>query len=86
MFAGKEIVTPEFNALPQLQKVKEAFKAAGAAQCGYCIPGMVIAVTALLNKTATPSKAQAIEALQTHLCRCGTQQRVLNAVEALSNG
>jgi aerobic-type carbon monoxide dehydrogenase small subunit (CoxS/CutS family) len=85
-FAGKEIVTPECADHHQLSRVRDAFVRAGAAQCGYCIPGMVIAATALLLSNRHPSKQQISDALQQHLCRCGSQQRVLQAVRELSDG
>ena len=52
-----------------------------AGQCGYCLPGIVISATALLDKNPTPSRADIIEALDPHLCRCGIQNRVIRAVQ-----
>jgi len=83
-FAGKSITTVEDASDPVLQAVKRAFVAAGAAQCGYCIPGMVVAVAGLLHATRAPSEAQIREALQPHLCRCGTHTRILAAARALA--
>jgi aerobic-type carbon monoxide dehydrogenase small subunit (CoxS/CutS family) len=85
-FRGMRITTPECRNDDQLVAVKDAFIRAGAAQCGYCIPGMVIAATALLKAEPNPSLARIREALEQHLCRCGTQQRVLAAIEELANG
>lgn len=85
-FAGKRITTPERDDAPFLAQVRDAFVRHGAAQCGYCIPGMVIAATALLTAERRPSETLIREALQQHLCRCGTQQRVLNAVRELADG
>ena len=50
-----------------------------AAQCGYCIPAMVVRVAALLDREPAPSDERIREALAPHLCRCGTHPRVLAA-------
>lgn len=60
--------------------VQQAFIDEQAAQCGYCSNGMVIAATALLERTRNPSEQQIHEALATHLCRCGTHTRIVRAV------
>lgn len=83
-FAGREIETVEAAGNPLLDRVRAAFVEAGAAQCGYCIPGMVIAATGLLRSRAAPDEAAIRAALQPHLCRCGTHVRVLRAVRALA--
>ena len=83
-FAGRDIVTIEATDHVRLQAVKDAFIHAGAAQCGYCIPGMVIAVAGLLGRNARPTEAEIREALRPHLCRCGTHARVLEAARALA--
>ena len=83
-FTGREMVTPEGLAdHPVGAKVQEAFVDAGAAQCGYCIPGITIAVTGLLNQSPAPKESQTLLALQPHLCRCGTHPRVLRAIVKL---
>lgn len=86
LFRDKCIVTPECGEHHGLSTVREAFVRAGAAQCGYCIPGMVVAATALLNTQSKPSDDQIRLALNQHLCRCGTHQRVLSAVRELARG
>src|SRR5690606_29653111 len=85
-FAGKKIVTPECADEETLRAVREAFVRAGAAQCGYCIPGMVIAAAALVSAKPDPSEEEIREALQQHLCRCGTHKRVLAAIGELTHG
>lgn len=85
-FVGRQIVTPEYADDPQLAHVQDAFVRAAAAQCGYCIPGMTIAATALLRSNQQPSEIEIRAALQGHLCRCGTQQRVLDAIRELAHG
>ncbi len=61
--------------------VQQAFIDEQAAQCGYCINGMVITATALLQKNRNPSEAQIREALAENLCRCGTHTRIVKAVQ-----
>lgn len=61
--------------------VQQAFIDEQAAQCGYCINGMVVTATALLQKHRNPSEAQIREALAENLCRCGTHTRIVKAVQ-----
>ena len=78
---GPEIVTVEGLAKDgALNAVQQAFVDEGAAQCGYCTPGIVIAATALLRNNTSPYEDDIIEALQPHLCRCGSHPNVLKAV------
>jgi len=80
-FVGKEITTIEaIGDLEIGRRVQDAYVEASAAQCGYCTAGLVVATTALLQKSASPDHAQVIEALNRHLCRCGSHPRVLRAV------
>src|SRR5262245_51078136 len=60
--------------------LQRAFIDEQAAQCGYCIPGMMMRAYALLQKTPSPSDEQIRAALQPNLCRCGTHMRILRAV------
>ena len=81
-FVGREIVTVEGLASTQRgARVQAAFVKASAAQCGYCTPGLVVAVTALLDRWPAPSREEAKAALAPHLCRCGSHPRILDAVE-----
>jgi len=57
-----------------------AFITCQAAQCGYCLNGMIIATTALLAETPEPTEAQVRDALAANLCRCGTHLEILQAV------
>ncbi len=73
----------------ELHPVQQAFLDEQAAQCGYCMNGMIMATAALLWKTPHPSEAQVREALDGNLCRCGSHLRILRAVrraEALLAG
>ena len=61
--------------------VQRAFIEEQAAQCGYCIPGMMMRAQALLEANPSPSKAEIRRHMNTNLCRCGTHMRILRAVE-----
>ncbi|TSD90778.1 (2Fe-2S)-binding protein [Mycobacterium sp. KBS0706] len=78
---NKEVTTLEgLGTEDEPGPLQRAFIAEQAAQCGYCIPGMMIRAHALLRKTLTPSDAEIRRALQPHLCRCGTHMRILRAI------
>lgn len=64
----------------RLHRVQQAWLAESVAQCGYCQAGQIMAAAALLERVASPSDEQIDVALQGHLCRCGTQQRVRAAI------
>lgn len=63
-----------------LHPVQQAFIDAQAFQCGFCTPGMVVGAATLLARTTDPSDAQIRDALEGHLCRCGTYPRIVQAV------
>ena len=65
----------------ELDPVQQAFIDAQAAQCGYCLNGMIITVRALLNHNTQPSAQQIRTALEHNLCRCGTHVEILQAAE-----
>ena len=80
--AGKQITTAEGLGSPaQPHPVQAAFIAEQAAQCGYCTNGMVMGAVALLASNPRPTREQAQAALAGNLCRCGSHDRVLKAVE-----
>ena len=64
-----------------LHPVQEAFVEAGAVQCGFCTPGLVVAVTDLLERDAAPDDLTVREALSGNLCRCTGYQKILDAVQ-----
>jgi nicotinate dehydrogenase subunit A len=64
-----------------LHALQHAFVAEQAAQCGYCVPGILIALVALFERTRAPSDAEVTAALSRHLCRCGAHPRMLRAVQ-----
>ncbi len=83
--AGKDITTIEgIGTTSNPDPIQEAFAQQGAGQCGYCIPGTVIAVKALLAKNPQPTRAQILDGLSNNLCRCGAHHDVVKAVENLA--
>jgi nicotinate dehydrogenase subunit A len=60
--------------------LQQAFVDEQAAQCGYCISGMLISATELLQKNQQPTEADVRAVLDKHLCRCGTHNRIVRAV------
>ena len=78
---GHEVVTVEGLAQDgRLHAVQEAFVAAGAVQCGFCTPGLVVATADLLGRNANPSEDEVREALSGNLCRCTGYQKIFDAV------
>jgi nicotinate dehydrogenase subunit A len=87
--AGGSLTTIEGLAVHgELHRVQRAFIDEQAMQCGYCIPGFIMTSVALLNRVHTPDRATIREALSQNMCRCGTYQRIVQAVEraAAPNG
>jgi|SRR6185437_708232 len=80
--AGKQITTIEGLADGEkLHPVQEAFIECDAMQCGYCTPGMILASVALLHKNPSPSESEIKQALEGNICRCGTYNRIIAAVQ-----
>jgi carbon-monoxide dehydrogenase small subunit len=78
---GHEVVTVEGLADEgSLHPVQEAFADAGAVQCGFCTPGLVVAAVDLLRRVPDPSDDEIREALSGNLCRCTGYQKILDAV------
>ena len=65
----------------RLHPLQTAFAELGAAQCGYCTPGMLVTAKALLDSTPRPSRDQIVEALSGNLCRCTGYVKIFEAVE-----
>ena len=80
---GRSITTLEGLARPDgtLHPVQQAFIECQAAQCGYCLNGMIVSTAALLAREPDPSDAQVRDALSHNLCRCGTHLEILRAVQ-----
>jgi nicotinate dehydrogenase subunit A len=80
--AGKKVVTLEgLGSTEKPHPVQQAFIEEQAAQCGYCVNGMIMTSKALLDRTPDPSDRQIRQALADNLCRCGTHQRIIAAVK-----
>ena len=68
-----------------LHPVQEAFVESGAVQCGFCTPGLIVAVTDLLTRDPSPSEAAVREALSGNLCRCTGYVKILDAVQVAAD-
>jgi carbon-monoxide dehydrogenase small subunit len=80
---GHEVTTVEGLARgDELHPVQEAFVQAGAVQCGFCTPGLVVAAAALLERVPSPSDDDIREALSGNLCRCTGYAKIFDAVRA----
>ncbi|MEI8265844.1 MAG: (2Fe-2S)-binding protein [Betaproteobacteria bacterium] len=87
---GKSVTTIEGLGAQGLHPVQQAMIEAQAGQCGFCLSGMVMALAQLLEQQSEPDEAAIRAALDGHLCRCGTHQRIvqsaLRAAAALRSG
>jgi len=80
---GRSAITVEgLREGPALHPLQDAFADHGAAQCGYCTPGMLLAAKALLDRTPDPSRAEVAEALSGQICRCTGYLQIFDAVLA----
>lgn len=87
ILAGREITTLEgLGTAEEPGPVQRAFIEEQAAQCGYCIPGMIMRTHALLSRTTDPDEAEIRAALSPSLCRCGTHMRILRAARRAAGG
>ena len=79
--AGRKVVTVEgLGSADKPSAIQQAFIDEQAAQCGYCIAGMIMRAQALLQTKSNPSDDEIRSHMQTNLCRCGTHMRILRAV------
>ena len=82
---GKEITTVEGIGTPEhLTQLQKAFIEKDALQCGFCTPGMVVTCTAMLNDNPRPTRDEIRQGLSGNLCRCGTYQNIIEAVQHAS--
>ena len=80
--AGREVVTIEGIGTPeQPHPLQQAFLAEQAGQCGYCLAGILISAKALLDDNPAPTRREIALALDDNICRCGSHNRILRAVE-----
>jgi aerobic-type carbon monoxide dehydrogenase small subunit (CoxS/CutS family) len=79
--AAKPITTIEgLEEDGRLHPVQQAFLDAGAFQCAYCTPGMIMSSVGLLQSNPNPSSAEIVQFLQGNVCRCGTHPRIIDAI------
>jgi carbon-monoxide dehydrogenase small subunit len=82
---GSEVVTNAgLGTLEDPHPLQEAFADAGAAQCGYCTPGMIVAAKALLDRNPNPTEDEIREAIAGNLCRCTGYAQIVDAVQMAS--
>jgi nicotinate dehydrogenase subunit A len=81
--SGRALTTLEGLRAPDgtLHPLQRAFLAEQAGQCAYCIPGMILAAEALLREKPSPTEAEIRTALDAHLCRCGSHNRIVRAIQ-----
>jgi aerobic-type carbon monoxide dehydrogenase small subunit (CoxS/CutS family) len=84
---GAEILTVEGLATDgRLSPLQTAFLDKGAVQCGFCIPGQLLAAHALLAEVPHPTRAEIEEGMAGNLCRCGCYEQIFEAIEAAADG
>jgi nicotinate dehydrogenase subunit A len=85
--AGREIITVEGLGSPDRpHPLQQAFVDEQAGQCGYCLPGILISAKALIDRNPAPLRREIAEALDEHICRCGSHARILRAVALAAEG
>jgi aerobic carbon-monoxide dehydrogenase small subunit len=84
--AGRSLVTIEGLEGNALDPLQDAFAKLGAAQCGFCTPGMILSARALLTENPTPTAHEVREALAGNLCRCTGYVKIIDAVLAAACG
>ncbi len=83
--AGKEVLTIEgLGSGAELHPIQEAFIEHDALQCGYCTPGMILSVKALLDKNSAPTELNIRTAIDGNLCRCGSIPNIIEAALDIS--
>lgn len=75
-----------FAETPEFARYERAFLEAGAVQCGYCTPGMILSAKALLDRVAIPTRSQIREGISGNLCRCTGYVQIVEAIEFLAAG
>lgn len=80
--AGKSVVTIEgLGSKEKPHPLQQAFLDEQAGQCGYCLSGIIVSAKALLDKNPAPTRAEIAAALDGNICRCGSHNRILRAVQ-----
>lgn len=84
-FKNAEIITIEgLASIDNLHPIQEAFVNFDALQCGFCTPGMIMNAYGLLLKNPNPSREEIINGMEGNLCRCGSYNRIVDAIESVS--
>jgi len=79
---GKSVVTIEgLGSKEKPHPLQQAFLDEQAGQCGYCLSGIIVAAKALLDTNPSPTRAEIADALDGNICRCGSHNRILRAIE-----
>jgi len=85
--AGKEVTTVEgLSKEGKLHPLQKSFHEHAASQCGFCTPGMLMSAKALLDKNPNPTREEIVEFMSGNLCRCGTYEEVVEAIQAVASG
>ena len=79
--AGKAVMTIEGLSSDSSHRVQKAWLAERVPQCGYCQSGQIMSAADLLKQNPKPTRAEIIEHMSTNICRCGTYQRIVRAIE-----
>ncbi|QOZ48725.1 (2Fe-2S)-binding protein [Bradyrhizobium sp. CCBAU 53340] len=82
--AGKTVTTIEGLSADSSHPVQKAWLAESVPQCGYCQSGQIMSAADLLNQKPKPTRSEIVEHMSSNLCRCGTYQRIIRAVERAS--
>ena len=84
---GREVMTVEgLTPGAELHPLQKAFHELGAFQCGFCTPGMLMSAKALLEKNPNPAREEIVEFMSGNLCRCGSYEEVIEAIQAVASG
>jgi isoquinoline 1-oxidoreductase subunit alpha len=83
---GKQVTTIEGLSPDSSHPLQKAWIAEQVPQCGYCQSGQIMRAAALLKKSPQPSRDEIVKTMKTNLCRCGTYNRIIAAVERASRG
>ncbi|MCL7451660.1 MAG: (2Fe-2S)-binding protein [Anaerolineae bacterium] len=85
--AGREVLTVEgLSTDGDLHPLQKAFHEHGAFQCGFCTPGMLMSAKALLDHNPTPSRTEIREYMSGNLCRCGSYEEIIEAIQVVAAG
>ncbi|MFB0564335.1 MAG: (2Fe-2S)-binding protein [Candidatus Aminicenantaceae bacterium] len=83
---GKEVITIEgLQENGNLHPLQKAFMKHDALQCGFCTPGMILKAYSLLQKNSQPSYKETVEAMEGNLCRCGSYNRIIQAIQTAAH-